>query len=136
MSAGQEIGSPIREKPEPCSRRSITARRGPRDKPSQPLAGLSTVGLGPPFDTPAAAFSSRLSRHSHLDCRAALGLSICRSIIEEHGGRLWAGTNEPRGAIFQCTVPAHPDTVLSVAIPPDTAPLHRQHISPEVDDVG
>ena len=40
-----------------------------------------------------------------------LGLSICRSIIEEHGGRLWAGTNEPRGAVFQCTVPAHPDTV-------------------------
>jgi C4-dicarboxylate-specific signal transduction histidine kinase len=39
-----------------------------------------------------------------------LGLSICRSIIEEHGGRLWAGTNEPRGAVFQCTVPAHPDT--------------------------
>jgi hypothetical protein len=32
---------------------------------------VSTVGLRPPFDTPAAAFSSRLSRRSHLDCRAA-----------------------------------------------------------------
>ena len=49
-----------------------------------------------------------------------LGLSICRSIIEEHGGRLWAGTNEPRGAVFQCTVPAHPDTV-SVASHPHSA---------------
>jgi PAS domain S-box-containing protein len=34
-----------------------------------------------------------------------LGLSICRSIIEAHGGRLWASANEPRGAIFQFTVP-------------------------------
>jgi PAS domain S-box-containing protein len=38
-----------------------------------------------------------------------LGLSICRSIIEAHGGRLWASSNEPRGAIFQFTVPAHPN---------------------------
>jgi C4-dicarboxylate-specific signal transduction histidine kinase len=36
-----------------------------------------------------------------------LGLSICRSIIEAHGGRLWASANVPRGAIFQFTVPAH-----------------------------
>src|ERR1700722_781665 len=35
-----------------------------------------------------------------------LGLSICRSIIEAHGGRLWASANEPRGAIFHFTVPA------------------------------
>ena len=34
-----------------------------------------------------------------------LGLSICRSIVESHGGRLWANANEPRGAIFQFTVP-------------------------------
>ena len=35
-----------------------------------------------------------------------MGLSICRSIIEAHGGRLWADANEPRGAVFQFTVPA------------------------------
>jgi C4-dicarboxylate-specific signal transduction histidine kinase len=35
-----------------------------------------------------------------------LGLSICRSIIEAHGGRLWASANVPRGDIFQFTVPA------------------------------
>jgi signal transduction histidine kinase len=39
-----------------------------------------------------------------------LGLSICRSIIEAHGGRLWASANVPRGAIFQFTVPAHSDS--------------------------
>ena len=35
-----------------------------------------------------------------------MGLSICRSIIEAHGGRLWATPCEPRGALFQFTVPA------------------------------
>jgi signal transduction histidine kinase len=35
-----------------------------------------------------------------------MGLSICRSIIHAHGGKLWAETNEPRGAVFQFTLPA------------------------------
>jgi hypothetical protein len=38
-----------------------------------------------------------------------MGLSICRSIIAAHGGRLWAGANEPRGAVFQFTLPS-PET--------------------------
>ena len=37
-----------------------------------------------------------------------MGLSICRSIIAAHGGRLWAEANQPRGAIFQFTLPAGP----------------------------
>jgi C4-dicarboxylate-specific signal transduction histidine kinase len=35
-----------------------------------------------------------------------MGLSICRSIIEAHHGRLWASANSPRGAMFQFTLPA------------------------------
>jgi PAS domain S-box-containing protein len=38
-----------------------------------------------------------------------MGLSICHSIIEAHGGRLWANANQPRGAIFQFTLPTVPD---------------------------
>ena len=35
-----------------------------------------------------------------------MGLSICRSIIANNGGRLWAEANDPRGAVFQFTVPS------------------------------
>jgi len=34
-----------------------------------------------------------------------MGLSICRSIINGHGGRLWVEANEPSGAVFQFTLP-------------------------------
>ncbi|MCC8937096.1 PAS domain-containing protein [Bradyrhizobium sp. Arg68] len=34
-----------------------------------------------------------------------MGLAICRSIIDAHGGKLWAEANEPRGAVFHFTLP-------------------------------
>jgi PAS domain S-box-containing protein len=34
-----------------------------------------------------------------------MGLSICRSIIDAHGGQLWADANQPRGAVFHFTLP-------------------------------
>ena len=39
-----------------------------------------------------------------------MGLSICRSIIEAHGGRLWAEAVEPRGAVFRFTLSADSDS--------------------------
>ena len=40
------------------------------------------------------------------DSGLGMGLSICRSIIAAHGGRLWADADQPRGAVFQFTLPA------------------------------
>jgi len=37
-----------------------------------------------------------------------MGLAICRSIVEAHGGRVWATACEPHGALFQFTIPARP----------------------------
>jgi C4-dicarboxylate-specific signal transduction histidine kinase len=36
-----------------------------------------------------------------------MGLSLCRSIVAAHGGRVWATANVPNGAIFQFTLPGH-----------------------------
>ena len=38
-----------------------------------------------------------------------LGLSICRSIVELRGGQMWASANAPRGAVFEFTLPVHPE---------------------------
>jgi len=38
-----------------------------------------------------------------------VGLAICRSIIDAHGGRLWADANQPNGAVFRFSLPADPD---------------------------
>ena len=40
-----------------------------------------------------------------------MGLAICRSIIEAHGGRLWATACGPRGALFQFEIPARQGAV-------------------------
>ena len=36
-----------------------------------------------------------------------MGLPICRSIVESHGGKMWVTANSPKGAIFQLTLPTH-----------------------------
>jgi C4-dicarboxylate-specific signal transduction histidine kinase len=45
-----------------------------------------------------------------------MGLSICRAIIEGHGGRLWAIPNEPRGAVFQFTLPTYAEESASLQV--------------------
>jgi PAS domain S-box-containing protein len=58
--------------------------------------GLSSPGLERIFD----AFNT--TKPGGL----GMGLSICRTIIEAHGGRLWATAAQPQGATFQFTLPA------------------------------
>jgi signal transduction histidine kinase len=49
-----------------------------------------------------------------------MGLSICRSIIEAHGGRIWASHNDGPGTTLQFTLPAH----LIVAAQPEGMTWH------------
>jgi signal transduction histidine kinase len=37
-----------------------------------------------------------------------MGLSICRSIVEAHGGRLWASNGNPHGSVFHIQLPGDP----------------------------
>ena len=62
---------------------------------------------GPGF---AAADTDRVFEafYSTKPSGVGLGLSICRSIIEAHNGRLWASPNVPRGAVFGFIAPTHP----------------------------
>ena len=59
-------------------------------------------GLAPAFDHLFEAF------YTTKTTGLGMGLSICRSIIEAHGGRLWAQANEPQGTIFQFLTPTQP----------------------------
>ncbi len=68
---------------------------------------LVTVGdTGAGFDSSIAEDIFRAFYTTKLD-GIGMGLAISRSIIEAHGGRLWASSNVPRGATFQFTLPVN-----------------------------
>ena len=70
---------------------------------------LVTVRDSGPGLAPATTENLFKAFHTTKPNGMGLGLSICRSIVEAHGGRLWASANAPRGAVFQFTLPAHSD---------------------------
>jgi PAS domain S-box-containing protein len=59
--------------------------------------------------TPAVEENLFKAFHTTKSKGLGLGLSICRSIVESRGGRMWASANAPRGAVFQFTLPIHPE---------------------------
>jgi signal transduction histidine kinase len=79
-------------------------------KDGQLLVSVSDSGVGLPVEKTDRIFGAFFTTKPQ---GTGLGLSISRRIIESHGGRLWASANVPRGAIFQFTLPLHPDAVSS-----------------------
>jgi signal transduction histidine kinase len=64
---------------------------------------VSDTGIGLPALPSNQIFNSFVTTKPH---SIGIGLSISRSIVEEHGGRLWATNNPSRGAHFHLTLPA------------------------------
>jgi PAS domain S-box-containing protein len=70
---------------------------------AQLLISVSDTGLGLAPEQADQVFRAFFTTK---DKGTGMGLPISRSIIESHGGRLWAAENSPRGATFQFTLPA------------------------------
>jgi PAS domain S-box-containing protein len=66
------------------------------------LVRVSDTGLGLPLQQADQLFNAFFTTKPH---GTGMGLSISRTIVESHGGRLWAANNSPRGAIFSFTLP-------------------------------
>jgi PAS domain S-box-containing protein len=69
----------------------------------QLLISVSDTGVGLPADKTEQIFNAFFTTKSQ---GSGMGLAISRSIIESHGGRMWANANNGRGATFQFTLPA------------------------------
>ncbi len=67
------------------------------------LVSVSDTGVGLPAQQADQIFDAFFSTKPH---GTGMGLTISRSIVESHGGRLWAGSNAPRGASFYFTLPS------------------------------
>ena len=68
------------------------------------LITVEDTGPGIEADNVDRIFDAFFTTKSH---GMGLGLSICRSIIQAHGGRLWASTGMPYGAIFYIQLPSN-----------------------------
>jgi signal transduction histidine kinase len=66
------------------------------------FVAVSDSGPGLPLTNLARIFEAFYTTKSS---GLGMGLSICRSIVEAHGGRLWATRNDPHGAVFCMMLP-------------------------------
>jgi PAS domain S-box-containing protein len=79
------------------------AIKSQRAENEQVLVSVSDTGVGLPPQRADQIFNAFFTTKPH---GTGMGLRICRSILESHGGRLWATDNSPRGANFYITLPA------------------------------
>jgi PAS domain S-box-containing protein len=76
----------------------------------QILISVSDTGVGLPPNKADEIFRPFFTTKPH---GIGMGLRICCSIVETHGGRLWAESNSPRGAIFYLTLPSKGEASMS-----------------------
>src|SRR6202163_4884484 len=81
--------------------------RSDHDEKQQVLVSVTDCGVGISAENVDRLFSAFFTTKAS---GMGMGLSICRSIIETHGGRLWTTANVPHGATFQFTLPVNVDT--------------------------
>jgi PAS domain S-box-containing protein len=81
--------------------------RSRQDEAQQVLLSVTDCGVGISVEDADRLFNAFFTTKSG---GMGMGLSICRSIVEAHGGRLWATANVPHGATFQFTLPVNAGT--------------------------
>jgi C4-dicarboxylate-specific signal transduction histidine kinase len=79
------------------------AIKSQRAESEEVVVSVTDSGVGLPAQQADQIFQAFFTTKSH---GTGMGLSISRSIVESHGGRLWAADNSPRGASFHFALPA------------------------------
>jgi PAS domain S-box-containing protein len=100
---GIEAMQTVTERP-----RELVIRSG-QDETHRVFVSVRDCGVGISADHADRLFNAFFTTKSS---GMGMGLSICRSIIEAHGGRLWATSNIPHGATFQFALPVGADDAL------------------------
>jgi two-component system, LuxR family, sensor kinase FixL len=98
MINGIEAMQPVSDRP-----RELVIRSLPDDA-HQVLVSVQDCGVGISSENAGRLFDAFFTTKP---AGMGMGLSICRSIIAVHGGRLWAEPNLPHGATFHFTLPSH-----------------------------
>jgi signal transduction histidine kinase len=93
---GVEAMQPVTDRP----RELVIGSR--KDETQQVLVSVTDCGVGISAENADRLFDAFFTTKSS---GMGMGLSICRSIMEAHGGRLWVTANIPHGATFQFTLP-------------------------------
>jgi signal transduction histidine kinase len=78
------------------------AIRSQQDDDGKLIVSVCDTGVGLPPQQADQIFNAFFTTKPH---GTGMGLRISRSIIESHGGRLWAADNSPRGASFCFSLP-------------------------------
>ena len=82
--------------------RELTIKSERREDDNDVLISVSDTGMGLPAEQADQIFNAFFTTKPQ---GTGMGLGISRSIVESHGGRLWAENNSPRGASFCFTLP-------------------------------